>query len=255
MTSWKISSLTNRIRQAFTDAADQYDILTSLHKEIGRELVKKHTHQDAASLLDVGTGTGYVAGKLKFFFPESLVVGLDLSEGMLDKAQEQYGGISWMQGDAQALPFAKESFNLVFSNLAYQWIADLPLAFKEVHRVLAPKGSLNCTLFGFKTCEELFTCLDSKDIIRLPTQAQVESSLQKAGFTTIKTDYELIKVEFKDVFELLGWLKKIGANRLNNGIFLGKQKLQKVNERYRQQFPYNQGICASFEVIWVSAQK
>ena len=35
------TAFTNRVRKAFTEAADQYDILTSLHKEIGRELVKK----------------------------------------------------------------------------------------------------------------------------------------------------------------------------------------------------------------------
>ena len=69
-------------------------------------------------------------------------------------------------------------------------------------------------------------------------------------------DFELIKVEFKDVLDLLTWLKAIGANQLSeHPVFLGKNKLTELQQYYRAYFPYNEGICASFEVIWVHAKR
>ena len=257
-----LSLFAKKIRKAFTDAADQYDILTSLHKEIGRELVKKVVRLEAARILDVGCGTGYAANKAKFFFPESTIVGLDSAEGMLAKAGQLHEGIPlyWIQADAQGLPFKDQSFDLVLSNLAYQWVGDLKAAFREAYRILSPKGTLNITLFGSNTCAELFFSLRAfhpdLDLGNLPAVEHVRSALQGAGFADIKIDYELIKVEFKDVPELLGWLKNIGANRIStNKIFLGKQMLAKINSYYQEHFPYNEGICASFEVIWAYAKK
>jgi malonyl-CoA O-methyltransferase len=254
-----LQALNAKLRKAFSESADQYDILASLHREIGRELVKKTTKFDAATILDVGCGTGYVANKAKFFFPESRIVGLDLAEGMLEKAQEKHEGIAidWVQGDAARLPFKKQSIDLVLSNFAYQWI-DLPQSFKEVKRVLTPKGSMYITLFGFKTCQELFESLGfvlpKKNFARLPSLDDVQKALADAGILQAHVDYELIKVQFKDVLELLGWLKAIGANNLSDDIFLGKNALTRVQEFYRTRYPYHDGICASFEVIWVEAK-
>ena len=248
------------VRRSFTRAADQYDILTSLHKEIGRELVKKNVQADADRILDIGCGTGYAANKAKFFFPESVIVGLDLSEGMLSKASAAHEGIPihWLQADAQALPFKRATFDLVLSNLSYQWVLDLPRAFREARRVLSGKGVLSGTLFGSRTCEELFLSLKAVHPVAkmrcLPSVDDVRNALQSAGFTDVHVDYELIKVQFKDVWELLNWLKAIGANTLAEEFFLGKQMLHKLDVYYRERFPYHDGICVSFEVIWIGSK-
>ena len=118
MTMWQ--TFTNGVRKAFTDAADQYDILAGLHREIGRELVKKNVQRSAARILDVGTGTGYVADKTKFFFPDAMVVGLDIAEGMISKAAQTHEGIRWLQADGQHLPFKDGTYDNVISILAYQ---------------------------------------------------------------------------------------------------------------------------------------
>ena len=203
------TSFTNKVRKAFSDAADQYDILTSLHKEIGRELVKKNIKMEASHILDVGCGTGYAANKAKFFFPDSTIIGLDLAEGMLEKARSLHEGIpiDWVQADAKTLPFKSETFELVLSNLAYQWVIDLPAAFKDVKRVLTPGGTLSMTMFGSRTCEELFSSLKIVDpripVRSLPTLDDIQYALSRGGFKNRKVDYELIKVQYKDVWELL----------------------------------------------------
>lgn len=259
MGSWKISSLTDSVRRAFTDAASQYDILAGLQREIGRELVKKYVKLAGVErVLDVGCGTGYLAAKAKFFFPESRVVGIDFAEGMLAKAFEQHENLCFLAADAHQLPFKNESFELVLSNLAYQWAEDLPAAFLQTRRVLAKNGLFAATLFGQYTCDEFFSALEqtgtkTEGLRRLPALKEVEAALQAAGFSRIKTDYERIQIQFKDLWDLLAWLKGIGANRLSTGRFLGGKMLEEANTYCLKHYPYHEGIRITFEVIWVEA--
>ncbi len=255
-------TITDRIRRSFSNSAEQYDLLTGLHKEIGRELVQKAVGLKPSVIVDAGCGTGYVTRKAKNFFPESRVVGIDIAWGMALKArdQDEAEAIDWMCADAARLPLARSSVDLLLSNLAYQWMADLPQAFREAERVLQADGVINLTLFGGRTCEELLLSLKSVDptvtLRALPSLDTVRSALADADFNEIQMDAELIKVQFKDVMDLLGWLKAIGANHMGeHPVFLGKNKLALLEKYYRTHFPYHEGICASFEVIWAYAKK
>ncbi|MBI3602782.1 MAG: methyltransferase domain-containing protein [Candidatus Omnitrophica bacterium] len=259
MTFWKVSSLTERVRRAFSEAADQYDILAGLHREIGRDLMGKIVRlPQARYILDVGCGTGYLTGKANFYFPESHVIGLDFSEEMLAKAKEKHENISWITADAHHLPLKDKAMDIIVSNLAYQWVLDLPKAFVEARRVLSPEGVLAATLFGYQTCDELFSSLQavgvsSQDFHRLPTMDEIQRSLVQAGFAKTDVDYERIQIQFKDLWDLLGWLKAIGANGLSHGEFLGPQTLEEANAYCLNTYPYHDGIRVTFEVIWIYA--
>ena len=126
-----LNFIDQKIRKSFSDAAAQYDVLTGMHNEIGRELLKKVIDTDLTdSILDIGMGTGRLTRRLKFYFPESQVIGMDFAEGMIEIAKNKGGGEGIIQADAAALPFKSNSFNVIVSNLAFQWIRDLSSAFK-----------------------------------------------------------------------------------------------------------------------------
>ncbi len=249
----------NKIRRSFSDAALNYEVLSSLHKEIGRELVRKVIDQSCSHILDVGTGTGYLANKAQFYFPEAMVVGMDIADGMVLEANKLKEGIRIVQGDACALPFGQNVFDLVISNLAYQWVGDLEAAFCQAHNCLAPNGKLCATVFGRRTFYELFETmhafLPQKSVHRLPDSERLEAALISAGFKDVHLDYEIIKVQFEDLMDVLRWIKGIGANVLNDDVTLGKQMIAQMNDHYRLNHPYFNGVCATFEVIWLSAQK
>lgn len=258
-----IQSFQNRVRRAFSEAALQYEALTSLHNEIARELVKKvMATEDCRHILDVGTGTGRMARCASFYFPESKVTGLDIAEGMLAVARREKEGVGYVQGDAQALPFADDTFQLVLSNLAYQWVPDLTGAFQEARRVLSPDGRFCATLFGRNTFKEMFAGLEMGaaelnlppvSFRRLPSLEGAEGALRTAGFANVRTDYEYIKVGFNDLWDLLRWLKNIGANQLPRDAFIGKDLLTAANTYCLKTFPYHNGIGVTFEVIWLEA--
>lgn len=95
--------------------------------------------------LDLCCGTGAGVGVLARVCGES-VTGVDFSAGMLDVARERTGSrgprVSWVRGDARALPFADDSFDLVVSFGAFGHFLprELPGLFAQARRVLRPGG-------------------------------------------------------------------------------------------------------------------
>lgn len=252
-----------KIREAFSSAAMKYDALTSLHKEIGRELIRSIKDvEEAQTILDIGMGTGWFTSRLKFYFPEAFIVGIDFSSGMLEEAQKKDPTFEIVQGNAASLPFKKESFDLIVSNLAFQWVA-LPQGFQQCASSLKKGGTIAFTMFGFRTFEELFTTLektaDKKEkldgLARLPTKETVEAALRHSGFQEILVTQEIIKVRYPDMFGLLNWIKDIGANCLAKDIFIGKTWLTQANDYYDKNYKDRLGIYSTFEVLWINARK
>jgi malonyl-CoA O-methyltransferase len=251
----------NKIQRGFSRSAEGYDRCSGLHREIADKLLDRIVGGPRpAAVLDVGCGTGYLTVKIKEILAQSNVVGLDLAKGMLDVARQKHDKVAWVLGDGNKLPFSDGNFDLVISNLAYQWTGDLSGAFAEARRVLVPGGALACTLFGYNTCLELFQSLNEAraegfQFSRLADQSEIQEALVKSGFSDFKVDREEIKVEFKDMHELIAWLKSIGANNLSRKGYMGRDALSRAASIYHDKFYCVQGVGATFEVIRVYVKK
>ncbi len=257
MSSWKTSLSTERVRRSFSAAAEHYDALTDLQREIADELIVKLP--DARRILDVGCGTGYLTGRLKDSYPQAKITGLDFAQGMIAKAQEYRRDIQWITGDAELLPFEDKDFDVIVSNAAYQWVLDLPKAFAQAQRVLSNEGTFAANLFGYHTCDELFEALQAtgaskEELNRLPKIEDVQKYLTQAGFSNAQVESKMTQIQFKDLWELLNWLKAIGANGLTSGQFLGPRALQEANEYCLKNYPHSNGINITFEVISIYAK-
>lgn len=97
-------------------------------------------------VLDVGTGTGSVAIGFAEGIPGVEVVGLDLSDVVLELARgnaresEVPESISFEEGDAEGMPFEDDTFDLVISSDTLHLLKHPIEAFNEIHRVLKPQG-------------------------------------------------------------------------------------------------------------------
>jgi demethylmenaquinone methyltransferase/2-methoxy-6-polyprenyl-1,4-benzoquinol methylase len=95
--------------------------------------------------LDVAVGTGLVAREAATLAGDpSLVVGIDLSFGML-RAARLPAGVGKVQGPAERLPFGDRTFDFVSMGFALRHVADLEAIFAEYRRVLRPGGTV-CVL-------------------------------------------------------------------------------------------------------------
>jgi ubiquinone/menaquinone biosynthesis C-methylase UbiE len=103
-------------------------------------------------VLDIGCGTGlvtrYVADRVG---RDGRTVGLDPTPFMLQRARTastRYPTIEWMEGAAEKIPFPDESFDVVVSNQGWQYLTDRTAAFREMHRVLKPGGTLGGSVWS-----------------------------------------------------------------------------------------------------------
>lgn len=110
-----------------------------------KPLIRKWCHvANGTRILDVGCGTGYFTRLLTEGDEQVTAVGLDIEEPFIDYAREMASEqglpIEFLTGDALALPFEDESFDLVVSHTFFTSIPDPVKAMSEMKRVLRPGG-------------------------------------------------------------------------------------------------------------------
>ncbi len=95
-----------------------------------------------SAVLEVGSGRGGGASFVQRTLGPATVVGLDISDTAvaLCQTRHQVAGLSFQQGDAEALPFADASFDVVLNVESSHCYGSLPRFLAEVKRVLKPGG-------------------------------------------------------------------------------------------------------------------
>jgi malonyl-CoA O-methyltransferase len=153
------------LRQAFERAAPRYDESAVLQREVGTRLVEHldPIRIDPARIIDLGCGTGAAFEALARRYPRAELVGVDLARAMLERAAQR---APWWKralgaprarlvcADAERLPLAGASVQLLFSNLALQWCRPGHV-FLEAARVLSANGLFLFSTFGPDTLREL----------------------------------------------------------------------------------------------------
>jgi ubiquinone/menaquinone biosynthesis C-methylase UbiE len=157
------------VRRQFDALAPRWDSMRMEDTFAPYELALAGLDDEPERILDVGTGTGAGAFTLARRFPAAQVLGVDLSERMLEHArrntpEDLRDRVGFQRGDASSLPFADGAFGLAAH-------ANMIPFFDEVARVLVPGGY---ALFAFSSGAET--------PIYVPT-ARLREELARRGFT------------------------------------------------------------------------
>ena len=101
------------------------------------------------NVLDVGCGTGIVARTAAdIVAPAGSVTGLDLNDAMLTVARRVRSDLHWRNGDACALPFDDQTFDVVLSQMALMFVPDRAAALREMGRVAKQGGTVGLLVPG-----------------------------------------------------------------------------------------------------------
>ncbi len=96
----------------------------------------------AASIVEIGTGTGAFIPVLRELAPDSRLTSLDLAYGMLAQAQKRSSDAHLLQADVHDLPLLSGCVDLVICHNSFPHFQDKPRALREIKRVLRPNGRI-----------------------------------------------------------------------------------------------------------------
>lgn len=253
-----------QLRAAFERAASGYDAAAVLQREVGSRLLERLelTTIKPARVLDLGCGTGGNLGELRRHYPKARLFAGDLAFNMLAATRRRLGWwkrLPLVCADAQRLPFAAGSIDLIYCNLVLQWCDELDQAFAELRRVLVPHGLLLFTSFGPDTLKELraaWRAVDSfNHVNRFMDMHDLGDALIRAGFAEPVMDVEQLTLTYENVNALTRDLKAIGAHNVTAGRsrgLAGRGRLQQLTAAY-EPFRHEGRLPATYEVVYGTA--
>jgi ubiquinone/menaquinone biosynthesis C-methylase UbiE len=179
--------------------ADAYDELSFWGSRFGTLLFENLELRAGIRGLDVACGAGFPLFELAHTHgPSSHFTGIDLWRDALTRAdgkRKVYGSrnVSLVEGNAQSMPFADASFDLITSNLGINNFDDPPAAMRECFRVSRAEARIALTtnltghfaefyaIFRDTLPDELRPALDAQQAHR-GTRATIEKLVTDAGF-------------------------------------------------------------------------
>ena len=276
----------NHIQRAFGRAAQSYAAHAVLQSEVASRL-RERLDDIAfvpARIVDVGCGPGAESASLHARFPAAELIALDLALPMLREAKKMVKkrteGIRsesktsspklpadlipsvpfFLCADAQALPLADASIDLVHSNLMLQWCEDPGLALAEFQRVLRPGGIVLFSTFGPGTLHELRSAFASVDktphVSRFVDMHDIGDALLATGFRDPVLERDDFILTYADARTLMRELRAIGATNADaqrQRSLTGKQHLQQVIAAY-ETFRRDGALPATYEVVYAQAR-
>jgi demethylmenaquinone methyltransferase/2-methoxy-6-polyprenyl-1,4-benzoquinol methylase len=145
------------VDRVFERVAPRYDALTGLlswgqdGRWKARVLSLLPPAPENPRVLDLATGTGAFPLLLRRSGHRGLIVGIDRSRAMLDRARSKRAalpGVHLVRGELNALPVAPRSFDVILMGYGLRYLDDLGAALADVRGALRPGGTLVTLDFG-----------------------------------------------------------------------------------------------------------
>ncbi len=141
------------VHGVFSSVASKYDVMNDamsmgIHRLWKDAMMDWLAPRPGQHLLDVAGGTGDIAFRFLKRAPGASAVVLDMTEDMLiagrsrAEADQMSDSLDWVVGDAMALPFPDNSFDVYTISFGIRNVTRIPDALREAFRVLRPGGRL-----------------------------------------------------------------------------------------------------------------
>lgn len=133
--------------QHFTESAPRYDLATRMlsfgqDRSWKRKLLKILPPQKSPRCVDIACGTGDISFSLAQKYPDGSILGVDLTQAMVDIAEKKnsYENLTFAAADMCSLPLESSSVDILTGSYAIRNAPSLADALEEFNRVLAPGG-------------------------------------------------------------------------------------------------------------------
>ncbi len=224
------------IIQDFDKAANHYDEYGDLQYEVSQGLINRIDIPKSALILDCGAGTGNIAKILKM-----PLTALDISFEMCKQNKDLS-----ICADMGLLPFQENSFDIVLSSLALQWVENKEKAINDMYSLIKKGGFLAVSTFGNNTLIEL------KDSYKALSPYIPVHDFTVPELSGYKLEKLTIQKEYPDLKTLLYKIKGVGGRFKSSGMQVGKGFFKELEEVYIKKYGK---ISATWEVVFIKRDK
>ncbi len=253
------------MHKTFSRAAKSYHDNAVLQKEVLSRLLERLDDEakidknlQPQNILDLGSGIGWAHASLKALFPSVKVTAVDFCEEMLQQIPDKT--VSSVCADVHNLPFANNSFDVVFSNMLLHWSNEKDV-FAECLRILKPGGLLLASCLGETTLSELkeaFAFIDDLPHVHsFPALHDLGDEMLKQGFQQVVVNAEVLTLTYDELPKLMADIKAAGGHNSDEarkkGLFIPKN-LQKLCQAYEINRTDGR-LPAHYEVVYVRGIK
>ena len=136
------------INYNFSSKANEYNLSANIQKKVAKKLcqlfIENYTpnSNQKIRILDLGSGTSFVAKNLLKKIDNCEIYELDLSLEMLNNFKKNPKKIIKICADIESLPFTESSFDAIISSFSLQWIENFENLFDVLKKLLKPLAIL-----------------------------------------------------------------------------------------------------------------
>ena len=206
------------IRRRFDRAAADFDEHDFVHRHTAGGLFDRLEPLvvDADVVVDLGCATGGATTALRKRFRGATVIGLDSSAAMLERYRRRGSVLSRaraVRADAESLPFADDSVDVVFANLLLPWAADPAAICREVSRVLREGGLFAFSTLGPDSFAEIAAAWGGPEghVHPFADMHDIGDALVRAGLTDPVLDVDHLEVTYRSAADLFRDLTATGS--------------------------------------------
>lgn len=246
-----------KVKSNFNKANKSYNQNANLQKIVANQLVDiaKEDIKNSQTILDLGSGTGFVVDKILSEFSDKEIFQLDIALQMLLESQFKTTKIV---ADIESLPFKNSAFDLAISSLSFQWLNDLKNSILNSLYTVKEDGVLHFSLLVDDTLKELKQACKNCDVKLSLNDFTSQNDLEKI-LTSLNLKYELqfktIVLEYQGFYQLLKSIKSIGAGYSKNRQYIGKKQFDTIAKFYLKNFNLNNKVSATWQVVFISIRK
>ena len=169
----------DEVAAMFDAVAKKYDVTNDVlsfgqTRTWRKAVVASINPQPGEKILDLAAGTG--TSTQPFYLAGADPVACDFSPGMIEVGRQRFPHLTFVQGDALALPFDDNTFDAVTISFGLRNVNDVDLALRELYRVTKPTGRLVICEFSQPTWAPLRTIYLEYLMKALPSVATRVSS-------------------------------------------------------------------------------
>jgi malonyl-CoA O-methyltransferase len=224
------------VRRRFDRAAANFEEFDFVHTATRDGLLARLDPMvvEAKTVVDLGCATGSACKPLAKRFRRAQIIALDLSVRMLEQVrhkQSWFTRFSLLHANANAIPLADQSVDVVFANQLLPWIDDSAMVLGEIARILRKNGLFLFSSLGPDSLSELRQAWQSADsgvhVNHFPDMHDLGDAAVRAGLTDPVLDVDRLSVTYQDAGALFRDLTGCGARNClanRNGAPVGKAR-------------------------------